>query len=850
MPVDLLATQEKQPVDLLAGKSPVDLLSKDRPVDLLADKKESTFQPVHDVLDTGVKTLGEAIKNTIDYKSQPRADGKPRSTFGTFLHEGAQPLLNAGSVLGLPATALKAITKPAERAIGVSSDLLDVGLMIGGPMAATKLGNTKTISAASDAIEKIFSPTTVSDASKATEGVIRSEQGAATRSTARTKAELDQHQKLINSLPEDKKREFIAYVEGRNKGVTIDASLKPTADTLRGVFQKRRTELEKLPQAEKMGFVKEYFPHMWQDPNKAEAFMQGFYKQGSSAATKKRSIPTYEEGIAAGLIPKNPNPLDATMEYVGNMDRHIATSKIFNQLKDNQSVKYFAKGTQPSGWMELKGRFSDKAASYVKDGKAVANNKKAYAPEDVARVYNNYISKGFAELGPLAGSSYEKAQKVVNSATMAELGFSAFHASTMAMESMISGVADAVGLASKGKLGQAGIEFGKSIGPWKPISSQLKGKKFEQQYLGLTDHGPDFRKIVNLGEKAGMRAVGKDASMKASAMGSFWNSFKNGSLRMEANAARQQIKDRPLMGTAQVAAKAIARTMDTVAQPLFEKIVPRMKNAAFYDTMKSWIETHPASSSSEQEAAARQIWDSVDNRFGELVQDNLFWNKALKQSMQLMVRSVGWDLGTLREIGGGVKDLGKSIKGAELSPRAQYIIALPIVTGLYNAGLQALKTGKGPEDVKDLYAYQTGGTNPDGSSERAMIPGYMKDVVGYLHSPYSEAGGKIATVPKAIAELLSNKDYRGDPIRQAGGGIPEWFQNYADFIIKQYTPISLKGSKAPGSNIGGAERVGGIRPAPYYVQNPDREKRFKDMADKKAMYKKKFHDDRDKEQGK
>ncbi|MGI8570354.1 MAG: hypothetical protein ACR2KT_15545, partial [Methylocella sp.] len=32
----------------------------------------------------------------------------------------------------------------------------------------------------------------------------------------------------------------------------------------------------------------------------------------------------------------------------------------------------------------------------------------------------------------------------------------------------------------------------------------------------------------------------------------------------------------------------------------------------------------------EKEAAARTIWDSIDNRFGEMVQDNIFWSKCCR----------------------------------------------------------------------------------------------------------------------------------------------------------------------------------------------------------------------------
>ena len=80
----------------------------------------------------------------------------------------------------------------------------------------------------------------------------------------------------------------------------------------------------------------------------------------------------------------------------------------------------------------------------------------------------------------------------------------------------------------------------------------------------------------------------------------------------------------------------------------------RDKNGAFYDAASVWIRNHPGASQAELARGMRQVWDSIDNRFGEMVQDNIFWNTTLKQSMQLAMRSYSWNMGTFREIGGGV----------------------------------------------------------------------------------------------------------------------------------------------------------------------------------------------------
>jgi hypothetical protein len=64
-----------------------------------------------------------------------------------------------------------------------------------------------------------------------------------------------------------------------------------------------------------------------------------------------------------------------------------------------------------------------------------------------------------------------------------------------------------------------------------------------------------------------------------------------------------------------------------------------------------------------------KAWDSVDNRMGQVVYDNLFWRKSIKDIGMASVRSLGWNLGTFRELGGGALDFAKA--GREAGPAAR-----------------------------------------------------------------------------------------------------------------------------------------------------------------------------------
>ena len=108
-----------------------------------------------------------------------------------------------------------------------------------------------------------------------------------------------------------------------------------------------------------------------------------------------------------------------------------------------------------------------------------------------------------------------------------------------------------------------------------------------------------------------------------------------------------------------------------------------------------------------------------------------------------------------------------------------------------------------------------------------MVPGYMKDVLGYTEDPVQQATGKIATGPKLIYELLTNRDYRGLPIAERsemaqGQGAPGWFQAYLQHIAEAFVPITIKGMQPKtGSALSLPEKALGIRPAPKYLGEPD-----------------------------
>src|SRR5262249_9503285 len=145
----------------------------------------------------------------------------------------------------------------------------------------------------------------------------------------------------------------------------------------------------------------------------------------------------------------------------------------------------------------------------------------------------------------------------------------------------------------------------------------------------------------------------------------------------------------------------------------------------------------PAASRDDVRVAMAKAWDSVDNRLGQMVYDNLFWNKAVKDLSMASVRSLGWNLGTIRELGGGAVDTvlaGKDLatgKKPEFTHRMAYLVAMPMLTGIMGAVAGYLMTGKGPDELRDYFFPKTGELDAQGRPIRLTLPSYMKDVYHY-----------------------------------------------------------------------------------------------------------------------
>jgi hypothetical protein len=533
------------------------------------------------------------------------------------------------------------------------------------------------------------------------------------------------------------------------------------------------------------------------------------------------------------LTPITSNPVELAMLKGRDIDRYLAGHRIIGEAKEAGLVRLVPYGERaPEGFTRIK----DPIARGWEQGK----QGEYHALDDAARLLNNHLSPG------LRGNAFYEAWRGLGQQLNGlQLGFSLFHLGFTTLDAMTSRVALGVKQISRGQpiKGFGNVVMG--LFPAQPFINFYKGDKLLRAYLGKLDD-PTFAPIADAIEQAGGRIRMDDFYRNA-----------------EVNAFQQALKrgDYLLAGR-----KALPTLLDRANAPIFEQLVPRQKLGVFFDMARDWLDRNPEASLEGRRAELGKIWDSVDNRMGQLVYDNLFWNRALKDGLMATVRSVGWNLGTFRELGGGVKDmlnLKEIAQNKSLSDRTAYVVALPMLAATYGAVTQMLYGAGPPRDMKDLFAPRTGRKRPDGSLDRVQLPTYMKDVyaywkdvrgaVKYGEDPMQTLKNKAHPMISTVSQMLDNKDFYGAAIRNPADPAVKQVQDEAGYILKQMLPFSVRNyqqqaqtaktqATAPGYLFENPALIG-VTPAPGYVTKSEKQLESAEVSKLREPLMKRFQED-------
>ncbi len=439
-------------------------------------------------------------------------------------------------------------------------------------------------------------------------------------------------------------------------------------------------------------------------------------------------------------------------------------------------------------------------------------------PNELADVIDNHLKPGLR--GNALFNGYMGVANVLNQVQLA----GAFHAGFTSADSMISKGALGLEQLANGKP----IEAAKSLAqtPIAPVTNAVYGHQLIREYKSPGTY-PHLSAVVDALTKGGAR-VGMDDAYHTRAVEGMVKSFRTGNI-----------------------VGGVIRTpfaaLDAISRPIMNYLVPMQKWGVMGDLMHEEMQRLGTGATSDQiRAAGRKVVDSVDNRMGQVAYDNLFMNRKAKDALMGVTRSVGWNLGTFRELGGGAVDAVKS--GAELiannkfdlSHRTAYVASLLTMTAAAGALYQYMKTGQYPQELKDFYYPKTGRKDAEGNDLRIQFPTYMKDVGAIVHGVDMQHPGKIisnavdaasnktAPLLQAIFSLIKNRDYYGTQITDPDATIGTKLADRAKFLASEAQPFSIQNvEKNAETNAPLDEQAGnfvGLTPAPKrFTESPAHE---------------------------
>lgn len=588
-----------------------------------------------------------------------------------------------------------------------------------------------------DTVDALVSAIDGVSRSQIARGSLRQNLAAAADSHEVRLKKLDSYMRSWNTRTLPESIGFIDSIERGDLSGIVDPIDRQHAGELRRLLDAKRDEIRDLGTGKLDNFYENYFPHIWKfgPTDLARQVIQGRRPfQGPGSFLKPRTYDTFAEGIAAGMEPVTYNPVQLAMLKLHEMDRYLMAHRSFNELKAYGLVQKFNQRNVPDGWVALN---DNMFRAGVDDGNAV----KYYAPADVATPLNNHLSPG------LRGNVlYNTVSAYNNLSNQFNLGFSAFHAIETGVNSMLSSQALGLQKLSRGKLSGA-LDI--ALSPTAPFRNYLLGTKLMQEVMEPGRYA-EMAQLHDALQQAGGR-IHMDAQFKNAAREGFrnsWLEFQN---------------DPGLKGAGKLAYRGIGAGLEAMAAPLMENFVPRMKLGAFADGAQDIIDRlGPNASPLKLRDEFGKLWDSIDNRFGQVVYDNLFWNRAAKDVAHLTIRSVGWNMGTVRELGGGVLDV-KDLKSEGLSTRTAYVLSLMTSTALIGTVISHMY-GQKVDGLEDMLYPRTGKIGPDGRPERVFLKTYIHDAWSFGHDPIGTTSNKLAPVWHQIWDLARNSDYYGNQI--------------------------------------------------------------------------------------
>jgi len=574
--------------------------------------------------------------------------------------------------------------------------------------------------------------------------------------------------------------------------------------------------------------VDNYLFHVFEDSDAVRQWADQTFgtKWGDPKFTKDRTFSLYEEAVKAGFVPRFRNPEDIMLARQKASD--IAVSKI----EALEQLDHFGLAVKkPSGVKNFSTRFPS-VMRRSPNGDWYFIHQQAAQP-----LFNAFDSKSLWADTSLLGSAFRGGMAVKNTVVPLRLGFSLFHAGHVAHIAN----ADMVALSSKGMLSgtQSPIEFGLSIAKAAPLFvNAWQNARFGQNIVdvwlgkvGYEDLTAADKQNLQFMSEGGFIPI-MDQHWEVGAITKFRKAIANA-------------RDGDGLASARAVWHAPWALLEGMQAPIFKVWIPNLKAASYIKNVSEAIKADPSlmNNSLRRQQAFRRIAQSVDNRYGEMNYETLLWKKWAKDLAVLNTLSLGWQLGFLREYGGGTLDLGQfAVRGDKMQAirqgkldRALFASIYTITALGYGGLLTWAMTGKPPESLTDYILPRTGDVGPDGQPARVNTMFYTREFQSiYKHV---EAKGLMAGLGNLVmskasgiiglfSELGRGVNSFGQEIRNPGDPAYQRIAESLAYVMSDLEPIAFKSMQ--GDLPSKLRAIAGFTPAPAYMTDSATVGRIKD----------------------
>lgn len=640
--------------------------------------------------------------------------------------------------------------------------------------------------------KKTFQPEEISDLALQSQGIFR-EYGSATRQ----RKDAIQHwmDRFHSDFEKLSTQEQIDYMKAaaNEQGYQVPPELQPAHNIFRTLLD--MVHRQDKDAGSKLGWIEDYFPRQFKSPEQAAQWIQA--KRASMTKPgfqKARSLEFLQDAFNQGieLVTYNPADLVANRLIAGaDMQERVKLLRRVNQM--GAAAKLMNEGdlaaAKTAGWHLIK----DPA------GQAWALH------PDLKPMWDNIISnRGLWDNPTTAGNVFRGWMQMKNLYVVPKLALSFFHPLHVSHINLVDG------------LTRAWQQIGLNPNSWGgALHSALKG--VYGQIAQATPYLPTEAKAARAAwlTPEWAQTPEQKAVVKLMVEGGFSPQLSEELRTYDSRKFRDALINQQWFKALPYGLRQI---LPSIQKPIFEHWIPSLKTAAYLDSAKELLARRPdlIDDPVNRKVALGTIAKSIDNRYGEMFYKNVFWNKVLKEAGIGSFLSLGWNLGFVREFGGGVLEpfLKNTIDKtptrqaiSDAKSKTAFALFYFVNAAIINAMISKMIGGVNVQDMEpmDYFLPRISGTNPDGTPRRVSNMFYTREIPMAQKHIEEKQGNVFAGLRSMLwnkmmfepfYEFYNNRDYYGFNIwNESAPWYQQAYQMGRYILSDSFSPITITGAK-------------------------------------------------------